>query len=131
MLSAAFYHLTCIIIYVPTRYKDIINNGLKTQDDTKIKEAKYISVYFSLKFMRLMRIRYICYIALTGVLSILSFYYMIVFCAIYPYSSIEWAITGLFCVILKVGVSEMIGPLVGGILRKFDKDRERYFYFYF
>jgi hypothetical protein len=61
------------------------------------------------------------------VLNLLSNYYVIVFCAVYPRTGLSWLYSGVVCFVFKVGVVEFVGPLLGGLLRRFDKDGERYF----
>ena len=72
-----------------------------------------------------MRIRYILFISITSGLSLFFFYYILAFCAIYPHTSIGWAISSLNVLLFKIGIAETAGPLFGGLLRKLDKDGGR------
>jgi hypothetical protein len=72
-----------------------------------------------------MKRRYISFIAITTIINIFCIYYTIVFCAIYPHTSGGWAISCAYCLIFKLVIAEIIGPLSGVALRSIDMDRDR------
>jgi hypothetical protein len=69
--------------------------------------------------------RYVSYITITTVINLFCFYYVIIFCAIYPKTSLGWWVGCLNCLAFKF-FAEVIGPFVGATLRHYDKERDRY-----
>jgi hypothetical protein len=72
-----------------------------------------------------MLVRYILFIALTTLINMAIFYYIIVFSAIYHYTSAGWAISSIECLVFKLVIAETVGPLSGGFLRRVDKEGDR------
>jgi hypothetical protein len=72
-----------------------------------------------------MRRRYIIFIAITTLFNIFFFYYIIVFCGIYPHTSSGWAISTMYCLVFKLIIAEVVGALSGGLVRRLDPDGGR------
>jgi hypothetical protein len=72
-----------------------------------------------------MIVRYVIFIIFTSAANVFLCYYIVTFCAIYPFTSYGWAVSSIICLLAKLGVIETIGPLLGGVLRKVDKDGDR------
>jgi hypothetical protein len=75
--------------------------------------------------MKKMLVRYVSYAIISTVFNLFLFYYIVVFCGIYLYTGKGWAISCGYCVLFKLAIAEVAGPLLGGCLRKNDLDGDR------
>jgi hypothetical protein len=73
-----------------------------------------------------MRVFYIIFIIVTTLAHIICFYYILLFCSIYPYTSPGWAISSIICILFKLVITQLIGPLSGLLIRKTINDSKKY-----
>jgi hypothetical protein len=73
-----------------------------------------------------MKVSNIIFIIVTTLVHIVCFYYILVFCSIYPYTGPGWAVSSLICILFKLVITQLIGPLSGLLIRKTIKDSKKY-----
>jgi hypothetical protein len=118
VVSSLLTNGTSLIVYIREPVFQIINDGLRTQDIVKVKEAGVL-------FRRRMMLQYIIFIAVTTVLNLFFFYFTIVFCSVYQYTAIGLIVSIIECLLFKFCIAETVGPIIAAILRKYDKEGDR------
>jgi hypothetical protein len=84
-----------------------------------------VILILSKTFRRNMMIRYICYFVLILSINLFLLYYVVIFCGIYEHTAVGWLISCFYCIVFKFAIAEFIGPLLGGFLRRNDRDGDR------
>jgi hypothetical protein len=118
VVSSLLTNGTSLIVYLRESVSEIINDGLRTQDIVKIKEAGVL-------FRRRMMLQYAIFIAVTTVLNLFFFYFTIVFCSVYHYTAFGLIVSTVECLLFKFCIAETLGPLIAAFLRKYDREGER------
>jgi hypothetical protein len=72
-----------------------------------------------------MLVRYIIFLVIYLAANAFFLYYIIIFCAIYPSTSLGWMISCVICLLFKFLIAEMFGPMMEGLIRKFVQDGDR------
>jgi hypothetical protein len=68
-----------------------------------------------------MRIQFIAYFVVASLLSLISWYYAIVFCAIYPMTGLSWLVDSILSVALSWCVFQFLTPVTALLFRIFLK----------
>jgi hypothetical protein len=66
-----------------------------------------------------MQTRNLIYLIVFGLVNTFFFYYIITFCGIYVATSMGWLMSSILCLIFKWGIAETLGPLLGGLVRRY------------
>jgi hypothetical protein len=72
---------------------------------------------FRYKYSEKVKVRLYVFILANMAMHLFLFYYLIVFCAVYPGTSISVIQSSVICLFLKWCVFEMLSPLFGALIR--------------
>ncbi len=106
---------------VPEEIEEEFNDSLLTKNKDVIGQAMYDIFNYRKQLAQRMRARNIIFIVVALIINTFCWYYMLVFCAVYMASSLNWlysCITGLIISWFIIGI---LMPLVKALLRLFNR----------